>query len=243
MVELPPDWIETFQFQRMDRPDFVLDCLDPSAPNQIVEKLSLAITEEYRARRTLPKLHPQFVSPLTWLKPLCYNAILSCLHHDLFDQFEARNALYGRFKRGPTVDRSIFMTGLVGIFAHDLPVLQLTDNKKVLSDTLTSEKERERLVAAMWWGFRHYITPGELNAFNRKYPLHTADSKLPLTYIVPELYNSVIARRALGEEFNGFIDHERGRYPDEIEQAVNALLDKREQARRQRPARPDPNWD
>jgi hypothetical protein len=228
------DWLDTFKFERIDRTSFVLDWTTPGEPEALTEQLCLAIVEEYQVRKALPKHHPKFIGGKKWLKPVCYNAILSCLYHELFEQLEFRNERFHRLERGPRKDRSIFMIGLVGIFAHDVPKV-LPDGK--LSKTLIDVKDRNRMAEEMWWGFRHYVTPSELLLFNHRHPLHSARPKPQKDFILPQYYNSIIDRRYNDEGFGGYIDHERGRYPEEIEKMekiINDRLDKRMQKRMQK---------
>jgi hypothetical protein len=135
------------------------------------------------------------------------------------------------------------MTGLVGIFAHDVPKAQLVGTKKVLTPALTTEKERERMAEEMRWGFRHYVTPAELVAFNRKHPLHKADPPMPREYILDEFHETIIARRVDEEALGMRVEEERGGYPEKIERAVEARQIEHWDALRIRSNVFDPDWD
>ena len=243
MVERPPDWIEYLKFGRLEHREFVFECWRTDEPDALVKKLSETITEEFRIRKSLLKDNPHYVSPLKWLKPVCYNAILTCLHYDLFDHLRARNEQYDRLRRGPQIERSIFMIGLVGIFAHDVVELRTEGARKVQIPTLTTEKYRARMSGEMWWGFRHYVTPDELVAFNRQYPLHKANPSKPRDYILDEFHDTIISRRAEGEWLGIDVEDKRGGYPEKIEKAVEARLNKQWKALRRRTNAADPNWD
>lgn len=242
MVELPPDWIESFKFGRLKHRDFVFEYWRTDEPDALIKKLSETITDEFRIRKSLLKDDPQHVSPLKWLKPVCYNAILTCLHYELFDHLRARIEQYDRLRRGPQIERSKFMIGLVGIFAHDVVELRTEGAKKVQAPTLTTEKQRERMAEEMWWGFRHYVTPDELVAFNRQYPLHKANPSKPREYILHDFHDSIISRRVEGEWLGVYVEDARGGYPKVIEQAVEARQNEYWEARRQRSNVVDPDW-
>lgn len=135
------------------------------------------------------------------------------------------------------------MTGLVGIFAHDRPRVVQVEHKRVLTGTLTDERERKRMAEAMWWGFRHYRTPAELSSFNHHQAVHLARPKPSADYIVPELFKSVVSRRAQAMADGCPVEEVRGCYPVEVERAVEALLDEQARARSRRSNVLDPNWD
>lgn len=242
MKNRAPDWIESFSFERIEHRDFVFDYWPTEEPAALVKKLCEVITDEYRIRKALPKGHPKYTSPLKWLKPVCYHAILTTLHYDLFEYLEARIAQYNRLKRGLQTERSIFMTGLVGIFAHDMTYTRLMGAEKFTTPALTSEKSRERMAEEMWWGFRHYITPVELVSFNRQYPLHKAQPPKLRDFLLDELHDTIIARRVQDQFIGMRVEEERGGYPDSIENAVAARLDEQWKQLSRKRQEADPDW-
>jgi hypothetical protein len=237
-----PDWIEILRFERIEHRDFVFDYWPTYEDHALVDKLCVAIADEYRIRKTLPKHHPKHVSPLKWLKPVCYNAVLTCLHYDLFECLEARIATYNRLKRGLQTERSIFMTGMVGIFAHDVTKVRLEGARHVKTVPLINEKERERMAEEMWWGFRHYATPAELVSFNRQYPLHKAQPPKPREFILDQFHDTIIARRVEEQSIGMRVEEERGGYPDSIENAVAARLDEQSMQLSRKRKDADPDW-
>jgi hypothetical protein len=242
MKNRAPDWIETLRFERIEHRDFVFDYWPTYEDDALVDKLCVAITDEYRIRKSLPKDHLRYVSPLKWLKPVCYNVILTLLHYNLFECLEARVAKYNRLKRGPQKQRSIFMLGLVGIFAHVVVTMRLAGSRKVETVLTITEKERERMAEEMWWGFRHYIAPDELVAFNRQYPLHKAQPPKPREFILDELHDTIIVRRVEEQSIGMRVEEERKGYPDSIENAVAGQLDEQGKLLWQKRNDADPDW-
>ena len=95
----------------------------------------------------------------------------------------------------------------------------------------------------MWWGFRHYVSPAELSSFNRDHGLHLERPQRPADYIVPDLYESIISRRARAYSNCCPVEEHRGKYPDEIEQAVEARLTEQALERSRLSKLFDPDWD
>ncbi|MBB3941561.1 hypothetical protein GGR39_003241 [Novosphingobium fluoreni] len=232
-----PSWLKRFTFDRVDRGPFELRLdryVDQISDDEVrlaetLDYMCRAITEEYRVRRALGKNHTQYRSPRKWLKPVCYNAILTCMHLDVIKELAERQERYGRFKRGPKTKRSIFDDALKGIFAHEGPptAQQLRDpNRPELSKgrELLDRKDRERLANEMQWGFRHYAEPSELNGFNRAFPLHRKNSADPRD-VAPKLYRQVVKRRILFRFWysSGETEHYRGRYSDRLENDAESL--------------------
>lgn len=227
-----PDWLEDFGFDRIDRARFEFQSLDFDEERIWPGKLARAITDEF-AERMRQKERPGAEPPLQWLKAVCYNAILTCIHFDLFDDLKARIRRFERGYRGPDGEASIFSVGLFAIFAHELPISR--SGRKWPSSAI-DDKTRERLSEAMWWGFRHYADPTELNVFNRENPLHrkTLDSD----YLETKFFDQIVIRRFSFD--HDFVEGERGSYPPEIEEEVEKLLHAAKPVRKARPAQP---WD
>lgn len=179
-----PDWLSAPSFECLNGLSFVWRP-DWELPESSIGNLSFAITQQYavrqRARRNAEKerkkqtdecsgpvrQHLAVQVALKWLKPVCYNAILSCLHLGMFTELEARAAEYGRLARGPSEGRSIFMIGLMGIFAH-VPRTRAFERTNVVNSgglIFADEKGRSRIVDDMELAFRHYVEPSEFNAF------------------------------------------------------------------------------
>ncbi len=231
-------WIETFEFERLGRSNFVLDFADDDEAQSAVDRMADAVIDEFRIRKALSRFDPRDVAPLKWLRPVCYHAILHCLHADLFEFLEVRLEHHGRLVRGPKCERSVFMVGIVGIFAEDKPRIG-SDGKLV--KPLTDEKDRMRLADQMWWAFRHYAQPKEILQFNRRFSLHRQASKPPKDFLFRELYQQIIARRGDVEDESRSITFARGAYPDEI----NRALAERDEKRRLEweNSDSDANWD
>jgi len=181
-----------------------------------LDRMCEAITEEVLVRRSLDKKQRPYKSSRKWMKTICYNAILTCMYHGVLEELTDRAERFGRSERGPKANRSIFDDSLMGIFAHERPV----DSKELLD-----RKDRERLAKEMWWGFRHYMEPSELVAFNRRHPLHRDDSTSP-DKIVPSFYNKIVKRKLLFYSFyiSGMnVEEYRGRHDKRIEDHVERL--------------------
>ena len=179
-----PDWLEKLSFECLDGSHFEWR-LDPDTPESSIRDLADAITREYaerhnarqRAEEARParadegsrpiRQHLDVPVALKWLKPVCYNAILTCLHWEMFEELEARSVAFGRLARGPRKGRSLFMRGLMGIFAHTFPPegveVRATNAGKPF--VFVDEKGRKRIVEDMELAFRHYVEPSEFNAF------------------------------------------------------------------------------
>ncbi len=239
MDKRAPDWLTRCEFQRIERKNFVFDYGSRDEADVAIERLCVAITDEYRTRKSYP-------SPLKWLRPVCYNAILTCLHHDIFNDLKARIEKYGRQMRGPQTDRSIFAQGIMGICAHDLArdaVKVQREEEKRQTTALIEDRDRARMAEMMWWGFRHYVAPSELVAFNRKNPLHKAIPENARDYLIPHFYPIIVDRRSDAEAAGIGGEHERGAYPDIIEHEVAERMDAYWQEVQKRSAEPDEDWD
>lgn len=241
-----PHWLESLEFDRLGRARFVLD-FDEDEPQKSIDRMCEEIAEEYLARqkarhRAMERATEQArlsskastvraETPLAlkWLKPVCYNAILACLHWDVFDCLEARIKRCGRLKRGRTTERSLFMTGLVAIFAH-LPAAKrkrrTPASRKVRDkhqrNTFSDEKGRARIAEDMWWAFRHYVEPGELNAFTRKHRCSLNALATSGNCILPALADHVARRRVMWMLGGVDIEEFGGRYPAHIDELANA---------------------
>lgn len=179
-----PDWLERLSFECLDGSHFEWRP-DPDTPEASIRDLAEAIAREYverhRARQRAEEARPakddagsrpirqhlDVPVALKWLKPVCYNAILTCLHWEMFEELEARSVAFGRLARGPRKGRSLFMRGLMGIFAHTFPPegveVRATNAGKPF--VFAHEKGRKRIVEDMELAFRHYVEPLEFNAF------------------------------------------------------------------------------
>ena len=229
-------WLADFEFARIDRRGYALEDWAEIQPESAVESLSRAITDEYRVRKALPRDHPQYVSPLKWLKPVCYNAILTCLHYELFEALAARNEKHRRLRSGPLTDRSIFMTGLVGIFAHDVPKI-LPENK--YSSCLTTVEQRNRMAREMLWAYTHYIAPSELLEFNRKSACRRSEAEQSRKAVVPTIGDFVIVRHlaaqiAVGKQISSVTEYLHELLPPLILKGAIYQLNMRQQIRRDR---------
>jgi hypothetical protein len=182
-----PSWLHQFGFDRLDRSPFELR-LDEDRVADSLDRMCQAITDELLIRRALGKEHREYQPPRGWMKTVCYNAIQTCMYHDVLDELADRQERFGRSERGPDADRSIFDDALMGIFAHERPVR---------GKELLDRKDRERLAEEMWWGFRNYMEPSELIAFNRAYPFHRKGNYAPPDDVAPSLYWKIVKRRFL----------------------------------------------
>lgn len=262
LVEVPA-WLESPSIPRLDGFQIVWD-VDLDEPQKGVDALAAAIAREHAKRSRLraamreredklAKAENRLASKrlsmpvaLKWTKPACYHAILACLHWEVFDCLEARAEGHGRLQRGPRVERSFFMTGLVGIFAHVLPKASRGNRQardKGTRAVFADEKERARMAKDMWWAFRHYVEPAELVAFWRQYR-RQLDRLTPYTdALLPQMTDQVIERRALFQCLGSDLEDLRGRYPDsinaEVERRVQFLEEQRGPARREL----DEDWD
>lgn len=220
-------WIDAVEFDRLQRGRFTSNKVkfdgsdDETSWRRWVEQIAIELTREFEVRMCLSKSDPLYVAPLMWLKPIAYNAILSCLRYDYVDLLGTRAQRFSKLQRGPKSERTIFMVGLVGLFGHALPIYGRT-NRPVLD-----EKTRMRMANEMWWAFRHYVTPDELVAFNRAHPLHRATPRPDQAYVVPALFEQIVERRAsaLSDDRFSWIEDIRGAYPAIIESAVKAEQD------------------
>lgn len=255
MQNRPPEWLESLQFDRIDRGRFVFDVVSWDESQSAIDQMAMAITDELKVRKRLRPGHPQFQGQLKWLKPVCYHAIICCLHNDAFDALERRIEKHQRFVRGADKDRSVFSTGLMGIFAHEesLPIEQTRrldtekpEGQKVSARTkrkmIIDEKSRHRMAEEMWWGFRHYVEPAELVQFNRTYPLHR-NQTLPRDHLAPELFEQIISRRLDFDLWGGDLEEYRGAYPEAIEAEVNVRYAALNDHRRSLRKTPNPEWD
>lgn len=121
MIYDVPAWLESPQLDLLTRERFDWK-LDPEEPGKALDRVSLAITEEYWRRveaRKRAEAHESEVAkrknrlanrrlippPATnWLKVACYNTILCCLHWEILADLEERAVRLGRLKRGPKSD-------------------------------------------------------------------------------------------------------------------------------------------
>lgn len=182
-----PDWLKKLSFQCLDGSHFEWNPY-PAIPESSIHELAEAIAREYaerhkarqRAEEARPakadegsrpiRQHLDVPVALKWLKPVCYNAILTCLHWEMFEELEARSVAFGRLARGPRRGRSLFMRGLMGIFAHTFPPkgVEVRASNAGKPSVFADEKGRKRIVEDMELAFRHYVEPSEFNAFFRQ---------------------------------------------------------------------------
>jgi hypothetical protein len=174
-----------------------------------------------------------------WLLQTCYHAVLVCLHEDWLEELEARIARFGRNVRGPKEERPLFMKGIMAIFAHDKPVKLATGK---MAKPLTDEKDRQRMAKSMWFGFRHYVEPRELIAFNRVCTLHRNVKNLSDDGIDQRYHEQIIQRRAEMEISSTYLEDFRGGYSKEIDLRVKEIGDSRWKSSRSRIPVDDPNF-
>lgn len=177
----------------------------PDEQNPWLEELATQITEELKLRRML-SLTRHFdrppESPNQWLKPLCYQIILSCCDSEMLGELEARIERSRRWSRRRPASPTIFQSGLLALFAHDADIL--------------IERDRSRMAKEMMHGFRNYISPAQLNDFNARY----TSSKLSSTNasrVEPKYHSWIIEQRARFSLSCRHIDSYRGAYPKKIE--------------------------
>lgn len=179
-----PGWLERLSFECLDGSHFVWRP-DSNMPESSIRNLADAIVREYAVRDEARqqaknaqkakarngcgprRLHLAVPVALKWLKPVCYNAMLFCLHWGMFDELHKRTETFGRFGRGPKIERCDFMICLVGLFAHTFPPAGNGGRKSATGKPLfcADGKRRQRMVDDMKLAFRHYIEPSEFNAF------------------------------------------------------------------------------
>lgn len=209
-----PEWLQMFAFDRIHRARFVLKLRgdafgDSPKIYRKIDWMCREIVDEYVARISEYKRTEGIISPKSWLKIVSYEAILFCLHRELFDYLVLRIQKYNRFSRGPVGYGSLFRVGIMGLFAHDAPK---SGRSRDRSPPLIDEGDRSRLAADMWWAFRHYIDPSEILTFTRKYR-SSLDALDPSEFeIIPALADAVAQRRAAFQWFGPLLERERGVY-------------------------------
>lgn len=257
-----PDWVAWPSFERLNGMDFVWRPT-PDMPESSVRDLTDAIVREYSARHQARqraeqarealeekgarpvRRHLAVLVALKWLKPVCYSAILSCLHWEMFDELEARTEKFARLARGPKKERSLFMIGLMGIFAHTFSPEGVEVRKSAIGKAVAfaDEKSRKRMVDDMELAFRHYVEPSEFNAFfhQNRPALGQLESGIDL---LDNYLDQVAARRAIFQVLGSDLQEYRQELPEKIkvlaELHYDALLS-RIDSERQR-AIDDDNW-
>ena len=178
-------------------------------------RIEAALLEELAERRALDQLGrdaPDGLSPNNWLKQACYQVILSWHVWDFAEDIDDRIEAAGRLARGTKKeDRDIFQRGLVGLFANNPDALSVQD--------------RKRLAAPMWYAFRHYVPPAQLNEFNRTFPGHKARRANWREHIELAFENWVVLERTHSIFRACNLDAFREKYPDHIEARVESELD------------------
>lgn len=265
-----PSWLDSFSFERLDGGRFVFD-VDPEQPERCIDQMSRAITAEYagrckdreRKRAALQKqaapgrlVRLDTLPPPKWLKPVCYNAILTCLHWDVFDCLEGRIERFDRLERGRKAQRSFFMIGLWAIFAHVPPVesdLPRKTRLKLQREMFSDDKGRIRMAEDMWWAFRHYVEPSELVAFTRKhraswkalvasndYVLPTDAGEVARYRILSTFTEQVACRRSM---INSPVEERRRGYDADVERLTAAYVKEADAAMRDARDTPDEDED
>lgn len=226
------DWLESLSFSSLDGSRFAFS-FDWDYPARGVNRLAEAITRDFNLRRAARRQKQEAAkggmkpnepntksetapAALKWLKPVCYNAILSCVHFEVFDELEQRIAVHDRLKRGPKAHQDIFSVGLMGLFAHTptFPSGERQGTAESSTSPLLDDKERSRMAKDMWWAFRHYVEPAELLQFTRKYrpKLRT----MAADEVIPELKDQIARRRALFERLSSDLETFRDEYPHDV---------------------------
>lgn len=157
------------------------------------------------------------LKPLQWLKPVCYQLIVSFLDDELFEHLEARHRRLGRYSKNPKAERDIFSSGIMAIFAH----VQQKKDAAFLTET-----ERSRLARQMWFAFRHFIPAPLINGFNEQYPFHAPNRSFSDDHLAPELADWIVERFALEVIRDVDLTSYRGVYPDDIRSEFNRVCGK-----------------
>lgn len=229
-----PNWLERLSFECLDGSHFQWQP-DPDMPESSIRDLAEAIAREFAVRhqarqqaeearetkaaeQSLPvRQHLAVPVALKWLKPVCYNATLSCLQWDMFGELKARTEKFGRLARGPSEGRSFFMTGLMGIFAHTFPPEGVEVRKSATGKAVAfaDEKSRKRMVDDMDLAFRHYVEPSEFNAFfhQNRAALGKLESGIDL---LDSHLEQVAGRRAIFQVLGSDLQEYREELPDKI---------------------------
>ena len=208
-----PEWMNGYKILRVTR--FPLEGSAHLVGRDLAH-IEAALVEELAERRALEKVDrkaPDGLSPNNWLKEACYQIILSWHLWDFSEQLDDRIEGAGRLGRGTKKDdRDIFQLGLVALFAENPSVIPVP--------------RRRGLTGPMWYAFRHYIGPAELNEFNRNYPGHKAHRADWREHIELKLEDWVVEQRTQSKYRGCHLDDIRAEYPEHIEARVEAELDK-----------------
>lgn len=176
-----------------------------------VEKIFVDELQFRRSEREKGRSAPDRLTPTEWLRVSLYSVILVWFAHDYGQELDARVPLK---KINSTIIRgklsAEFHLAIAGIFAYHPQIITPT--------------ERNRLADPMWHAFRHYIPPELLLGFNAQYPAHEKSNSAVLGEIEPALVAWVKEQRVLAAFGNRDMVERRGRYPNEIQDVVDAAL-------------------
>lgn len=223
-----PIWLSQLSFERLDS-GHTIESLEPAwdgeaneCPN--LEMLISKICDEHAVRKARSRStaigHGKDearlpVSLNLWLKPICYNIILSYENADMHGVLDRRIGNHGRHSRGTPKNLSIFQIGLMALFAH-------REARSILD-----VRERDRMSRQMWYAFRHYIPPALINGFNCQFPENSRASKSEQPELEPSMISWVVEQRSIWFDMPGELEELRGKYPDEIIKKFEYILSKR----------------
>jgi hypothetical protein len=213
MDTVRPAWHGRFQIARLELSTVELrpghdDCHADRVEQIMVDEL---FARRQRARSMLPA--EDGLSVNAWLKLTCYEIILAWLTVDEGEELLERLDRHKRFVRGSRKEgRDVFQEGIVAIFARSAKAVTVRD--------------RERLAAPMWHGFRHYIPPALLDGFNRQYPAHTANDVRWRKRIEPALEDWVVEQRIYSRLQECSLDAFRATYPSQIEDRIASAFER-----------------
>lgn len=211
IFRVKPLWLSKFRIARVERSPI---SGQPGATGSELPTIESALVEELLLRRDLKAAGRRALdglSPNDWLKEALYQLVLIWRFSDHWEELIDRIENSGRLARGTRKEeRDIFEVGVVGFLLKNATIIPVP--------------RRKRFTRPMWYGFRHYIPPPLLNAFNAEYPRHKARREEWRDHIEPALEGWVKEQRIYSMARECPLDEERGKYSPEVERAVKGAL-------------------